>query len=388
MNYVKYNTLISNEDKLILLCARSRVNHVVSSEIKTLIQQDIDWDYLIDKAGKHKVTPLLYWQLNNLSTDSVPHDIMESLKVYFYQNTHKNLLFLGELLNILDGMKNNNITAIPYKGPILAILAYQNLSLREFVDLDILIQENNALKVKKLLTSRGFELISLPDKINDSFYLKHQREYVFRTKRGVSLEVHWNFQGMFLRFPIDTEFIFEKPITMKVDGKNVISFNIENLILILSIHAALHDWSELSMICDISELVQSKKNIDWNYLIRKSEIMKVKKILQVTLLLARDLLGLEIPSQVMNRRGSSQSDSLAREIESIFYEDSSLSMYRRLLFLFKKRDNLKDGFAEVLRTIFIPTYYDFSDLALPKPLYFLYYIIRPFLLLKRYSWYN
>ena len=46
---------------------------------------------------------------------------MEHLKAFFQKNAHKNLMFMGELLKILDLLKSDDITAIPYKGPLLAI---------------------------------------------------------------------------------------------------------------------------------------------------------------------------------------------------------------------------------------------------------------------------
>ncbi len=96
--YYKKNTMVrklvsnvelSNEYKLLLLCARTRMTEAIEEKIKSLVQQDIDWDYLLHISTKHKLTPLLYWQLNSTCPDPVPSEIMGRLKTYFNENARK-----------------------------------------------------------------------------------------------------------------------------------------------------------------------------------------------------------------------------------------------------------------------------------------------------------
>ncbi len=48
---------------------------------------------------------------------------------------------MGELCRLVKIFQSENITLIPYKGPILSIQAYGNISLREFGDIDIFIDK-------------------------------------------------------------------------------------------------------------------------------------------------------------------------------------------------------------------------------------------------------
>ena len=99
-------------------------------------------------ASKHKLTPLLYRNLNSICPKMVPEDILDELKNYFNANVRKNLLMTGELIKILKLLKFNDINAIPYKGPVLANLAYGNLAFREFDDIDILVNKLDILNPK------------------------------------------------------------------------------------------------------------------------------------------------------------------------------------------------------------------------------------------------
>jgi hypothetical protein len=50
---------IRKEDELLLLCAKTQINNEIKNQIKSLIQQEIDWNYLLKRSSEHKLTPLL-----------------------------------------------------------------------------------------------------------------------------------------------------------------------------------------------------------------------------------------------------------------------------------------------------------------------------------------
>ncbi len=74
----------------------------------------------------------------------------------FHVNSRRCLLFAGRLVEILRLLEANNITAIPYKGPVLAASVYDNLVLRQAGDLDILVHSRDVSKAKALISSLGF----------------------------------------------------------------------------------------------------------------------------------------------------------------------------------------------------------------------------------------
>jgi hypothetical protein len=53
-------------------------------------------------------------------------------------------------------LESYEIPAIAYKGPTLAVSAYGNLSLRQFGDLDILVQDRAYERARQLLIKQGF----------------------------------------------------------------------------------------------------------------------------------------------------------------------------------------------------------------------------------------
>ena len=93
---------ICKEDKLLLLCARTQMSDEIKTQILSLVQQDINWDYLLKKSSEHRLNPIFYWQLENTCPNSIPKNVLDYLKTFFQENAHKNLLFIGELFRILE----------------------------------------------------------------------------------------------------------------------------------------------------------------------------------------------------------------------------------------------------------------------------------------------
>ena len=111
------------EVDLLLYCARSCLTTQQVQHVRTLLQENLDWAYVTRMAIRHGVMPLLYWNLNKVCPDSVPAKTFQRLRTNFFQISARNLSMAGELLKVLQHLKEHRITAIPFKGPTLAVLA-------------------------------------------------------------------------------------------------------------------------------------------------------------------------------------------------------------------------------------------------------------------------
>ena len=385
----KYETVkLRPEDELLLYCARTDVNPEIKDKILSLIQNNLDWNYLLKLASRHRLMSLLYHNLNFTCPDLVPEDILKRLKDNFNVNVRKNLMLTGELVKVLNLLKSEGINAIPYKGPVLASMAYGNIGLRQFSDIDIFIPESEVLKAKKLVLSNDFTLCFEFSHITDKFYLKTQREYGFvNIKTGIMTEIHWDFHGPFFYLPLEPNFFYEDLNTVNINGRTVQSFTLENLIFILCIHSAKHDWENLGWICDISELIQ-RHEMDWKLIIEKAGQLGIQRILSINLFLAMDLFGLKLPNEISDNINS---DPAVIEMSSLIKNRllsetlPQLSLVNKTFFDLKKRENIYYGIKDCILSLTSPAYPDFESLHLPEFFYPLYYLFRPIKLLKRYK---
>ena len=127
--------------------------------VRTAAEHVRDWPYVFDLAQAHGVMPLLYTHLKATCPDIVPPAILERLRETFNANARKNMILTAELLRLLQCFRTQNLTVLAFKGPILAHLAYGNLALRQFIDLDLLIPEAEYSRASHLLNEQGFRPI-------------------------------------------------------------------------------------------------------------------------------------------------------------------------------------------------------------------------------------
>jgi hypothetical protein len=375
------------EQELLLFCARTSMDDETERKIKYLVRSDLNWDYLLEIASKHGLKPLLYWQLHIICPDEIPSEFMHNLKEFLKTNATKNLFFMKELIAIIKTLNDHHIESVPYKGPILAQQVYGNLTMREFGDLDIYVKKEDVPKIKDILISKGYKPQFNLNSSQEQNYLNSQRELKFIHEiKGISLELHWKFSGVFLNLPSNAEMIFlNKLNTLNIGGIQIPEITPENLVLILSIHNASHQWSRLSWLVDIATLINNQK-IDWSKIIKLSQQLSIQKILFINLYLCQSLLDLEmdvdIKKYLQDNSVIKTSNIFAKEI---FLDEKENSLIKNLEMSIIMRENKIDAIKDGLSGIFHPSFYELTRLDLSPSLYFLYYIYRPFNLLKRHK---
>ena len=366
----------SPEDKLLLSCARTA--HDSETKIRSLIDEGVNWDHLIQRAAQHRLTQLLYW---NLKDFSVPETVLDNLKGSFEENARGNLLMLGELLKVLKLFASEGINAVPYKGPVLAILTYGNLSLRQFNDLDIFVDRGDVLKVKEILVSQGYKPQFELEGFMQRKFLRSQREYkFFNPETGVHLEIHWQFPGVSFSFSSEARFLEDpKSRTMiKINNNEVPSLSTDNMLLILCIHASGHLWERLSWICDISELIQSSE-VNWEYISKKADELGIKRVLKVNLLLTTDLFDLKLPDAVLeNIKSDAEVRTLVFKVKKRIFQKGSGNIFQMADVRLNIRENRSNQIRDLFNILFTSTNKEWSEspfkLLLPPASYIVRFV--------------
>jgi hypothetical protein len=391
---------LSPEIKLILYCARTYVDSETTQQIKNILGQDLDWSYLIEIAMAHGVVPLLYHNLKLIDLEAVPNDIQQQLKKYAHNIALKNTLFLRELLKLLSLFEKCDIRAISFKGPVLAISAYQNLGLRHFCDLDILVCKQDFMKAFDLLAHEGYHPAYEWNFLNRDFELALRRsksEYPF-TNGTVSIDLHQDLTvERFLSSSFTFDFLWERRQLIPISGYTLYSFGTEDLLMYLCIHGSKECWRSLKWICDVSEFIQQHPIINWEHLLQESRKLACERMLLLGLLLAHNFLDVNLSTSVYNRiKADLEIQYLASEFSKrLFWRDNLLSTQftsEKFFLHLKMSEKLKNKLGciwDLHRPIlqfflnFVPNIRDKEFISLPHYLYFLYYLIRPIRLLLR-----
>lgn len=375
----------SREIRLLLCCAHSCISSIRAEQIKTLLYEDIDWDYLIQTALSHKVIPLLYWSLSSTCPEAVPQDRLAQLRDYFHGNARRNLFLTGELLKVLNLFATHKIPAIAFKGPILAASVYGQLALRQFCDLDIMIREQDTLNTEKLLNSQGYQL---------GLQLNWQYHFVHQDSR-VKLDIHY--AGITPRerpLSLHFQYLWSRLKPISVAGTTVLTLQPEDLLLVLCVQVAKDCWEwreQLAKICDVAEAVRAHQRINWHQVIQQARLTGSERMLLLGLLLAQQLLGITLPDEVLQRmQAHPVVNRLAEQVrERLFTMDRTSAAQRRPKYLdsernrfyFRVRERLRDKvpyFLHLVKLVITPTVEDYESLPLPTFFHCLYYLTRPF----------
>lgn len=388
---VPYTEATHHPEGLILLtCIRKDLQEEGFDTIKTLIQSHIDWSYLIQKAEHHGLIPALYGNLSAHFREIVPKDVMNEIEEHFRNNVFRNLFLTAELFKILKCFETKGIVAIPYKGPTLAILAFDDISSRQFDDLDILIRKEDVFVAKEILISMGYRPeFDLPQK-DESIYLKSTCEYNFDLLNdGIHVELHWEFVPKFLSVKFDMENILKHLHSVVLLGKPVLTFSPEDLFIILCVHyGCKHYWGKIGWIYDMANLLETHQGIHLESLLVQARHMGILRVLLLGLFLTSHLTKLELPQKVW--QGIESDDMLKKLLnqvtDNLFKEDENdLGVYEDRFFYLKLRENIGDKIRYFFRRMFIPNIDDLSFIKLPPYVTFLYYLIRPLRLSANYA---
>src|SRR5215207_3754046 len=110
------------------------------AETRELLARPPDWERVVRLAGRHKVLPHVYRALREGFRDSAPAEALQRLEDEAGANARRNLMLTGRLLKLLTLLAAAGVEAVPFKGPLLALSAYGDSSMRQFADLDLLVR--------------------------------------------------------------------------------------------------------------------------------------------------------------------------------------------------------------------------------------------------------
>lgn len=368
------------EANLLVAISRTRVDQQYLDIIQELLAQTVNWHRLRKFAGVHRVFPLLYWHLKDIESEYLPEEQLESLKRTFYLNIGRNLYLSAELARITRLFDEQGIVSVPFRGPIIAQRAYQNIGLRQAGDLDFLIHSKDGLRVQQLLIQQGYQQVA-PGALTANQELafiqfSSERCYIKLSPRA-EIDIHWDLFKKQFRLPFDLGYFHNRLITAKIDNQEYQVFDVESMLLLLCLHGSKHNWSRLQWICDIAEILHSDIEIDWDKLLKEVKRLNVERMFYLGILVAHDLLGAPLPEAIPEKNLTD--DFLQSRLVSIYdnlfsdpleIKQDVLSERRAL------REKWQDRAAYFIYQLFTPTHFDIQMLNLPKRLFWVYSIVR------------
>ena len=378
------------EFQLLICAAKGAFDPGSASETAALIGRGIDWDILLRMAKENAMLPLLHLHLEGLPARLVPARVRGQIKYGFDENHRNNLFLTAELLRLLKSFASYGVEAIPYKGPALAVAAYGNIALRRFADLDILVRRRDVPLARRLLEERGYEPeLKIPPAHEEAFQRVNYVRLFNRHDVGCVVELHWAVAPRSFSFPLDTERLWERLDYVELAGERVPSLSREDQLLLLCVHGAKDLWDRLEWVCGVAGVLHaSAADLDWPRLLRDARSLGAQRMLLLGLSLARDLLGAPLAHEALRAIESDRAvKRLADTVRARLMQpwpEISYSLPTRMMFHARVRERARDKARFCVRLLLTVTHEDWEFASLPPRLSFLYLVLRPVRLARKY----
>ncbi|HEX7334997.1 MAG TPA: nucleotidyltransferase family protein [Pyrinomonadaceae bacterium] len=375
------------EHELLLCIARRELDAGRRGELRKLVRQQINWDYLFTTAYAHRLLPLMHKHLTTAAGDLVPGHFLSRLKRESVSNSQSVLYLIGKQLSVYKLFQEHDIPVALFKGPLLAQLAYREISLRQAGDIDLLISRRHFDHARQLLESLGYEMSPRLTPAQLSSHLSNHCEIQFmRDEWFTVVDLHWDLAPRSFVFGVKGDEVMSRLQPVSLAGTVVKTFSAEDLVLYQAMHGAKHLWRRLEWIACLAESLRALTSINWDVLVGRAARAHATRMLALGLRLA-EFSDVHIPAHVL---AAVDSDEAMRQLAKRIRQDLFTTYGPPLstetnIYNLHIMDRKRDALISALRAIFVPTLPDWQSLALPSPLHSLYYAYRPLRLSKIYG---
>lgn len=366
---------------LLIACCQSELN----KEDITFVQDTypgLDPQHLITLAQRHGILPLIYKTLKQLSQENKIRDevTLSLLKQHYMAIVQQNMLKSAELIQIVNIAKELDIELLPFKGPVLAEIAYQDISMRYFSDLDILVKKQDFRKLFPKLEKRGYNpyFPIHTYKGNKVMFDMNNDCPFYDTKRHIMIEIHWEFFRK-LALPIKLFRPWKNTEEVTINHHTLKTLSHETHLLYHSLHGSKHVWERLGWIIDIDRIIRSIPNLDWDKIIHMAQEMGALKMFLLGPALANRYFNTPLPKSVQKLCEESKLEPFIKYVESELGSNNpspedSLVKLTKVIGL---RDTMYYKTLTLLEFIFRPGINERRTIILPDSLFWLYWPLRP-----------
>ncbi len=296
----------SIEDTILLQCSRIHLTQETLQTVADLLQQEPDWDYLLQASIVHGVAPLIYRGLLQLDhhLDAVKTWVTEAVWVEWEQLYRHNIARNRRLYRIVGeiwgAFGRDEIQAIALKDLTLAHTVFSDIGLRPIGDLDILIHQQDYERAQNCLTRLGFRPLLDVDNPYSNKYT--WGVHFHRAVDNVWIDLQWNIMQLEWdvcgerNFNFDLDALWSGAKSIPIDDYQVLAPCTEDMLFHLCMHLEGHYYAELILFCDIAELIQAHNNtLNWDYFISLVKKYRVESSIYYVLLLTQQLFNFVLP---------------------------------------------------------------------------------------------
>ena len=379
----------SPEFTLLLSCCRVNPRQEELDLRANTLASPIDENHFMFLLNRHLVAPLVYFNLKHET--EISDNLKSGLKFLAEQNQFKVLVAKQMIIRLQKKFNELNVKGLFLKGVPLSEMYYGDVGLRHTMDIDVWVEESGFIPVSNYLQSLGYS-----SNLDLSTFNKKQIAYKYKTDHHLLftidkpqypsiIELHWKIRGRLGIFTFNPSERFSELISYNSSNTLIPVFNHVDNLLFLCTHGCDHAWYRLKWFFDLPQLINTV-DFNWKEVLNRSEQLNCIDQLLLSFLLLNKLLNEPIPSELQLRLQQHKLSWSLGYVEHCvlyngFYCDTDKEKLLNLRYVLSQ--NKKGIFNPTLLYRHLTSENDWKLLPLPSDLFFLYFPLRPFLLLWR-----
>jgi Uncharacterised nucleotidyltransferase len=290
----------SPELRLVAACAMWPPSDRRTETVRTVAAGPIDWPRVLRVARRHQVIGLVHEGLTRVQPD-VPSEIAGEIGARASTLVRENLAIARESLRLQRLFDDADLPVLVVKGAALAMLAFSNLGLRSAQDIDLLVAYETLPAATELILGAGYCRYDPPPDISDTqlrLVMPLRKDLAFvHQATGLQVELHWR---LFLNphAMVEPSTIASSRVVPLAGGAGLRTLGEEDLFAYLCMHGALHWWNRLKWLADVNALIASKPEDGVERLVRAAEARGAGRAAAQALLLCRKLFQTPLPTSL------------------------------------------------------------------------------------------
>ena len=345
---------------------------------RQLLDDGVDFMDLLQAAQEHSLRPQLIRSLAELGWVRVPPAARSSLESFRQLHSALSLANAEQLGRIADALAARGIRFAAFKGATLAIILYGDLSAREYTDVDLIVPAESLHAAEDVVEALGYVNDHSDRRFRHAFQ-GYQRQLAFTHPHQATIDLHWDFTGSHLPFPLSSAGIWAALEEMKIGHRRIPTIGGADLALLLAGHGTKERWRSLGWVVDFAVLVERRSDLDWAAIHARAQAQGCGDNVLLACALAERLLGVAAPPALVQPLSRSKRVRMLAPtlIDEMRHGERGPNTVRNLADI-DVCDRRWNRIAASVKLALTPTASDYRAMPLPASLWPLYRITRPF----------
>jgi hypothetical protein len=293
-------SLLPSEGQLLFLAAGGSEN---DAAIRDLLTRDIDWGKLCQLADREYAAPVLWRRMQACGVNGAPVAASDRIRK-LARVVHFRMDYVQQrLMESVDALEQAGIECVLLKGVALASTVYWSFTERPMADIDILVPAKRAEEAGRVLLTVGWAAYrgeQPPTNCSEPHH--HLLPLLDARGMDVQLEVHRALLPTGHPFAFAADAVWGAAMATARGVRWARVPDPHHLLLHTCIHFA---WSHLMRkgawraFRDVRAVIDTRA-IDWSHFVKLARAAKAGTCCYWTFRLARELMGVEVPTEVLS----------------------------------------------------------------------------------------